>query len=410
MSPSAFRSLWTALVFVAISTPAADVPTPQVVIHNPSMTEGAEQPTGWTDQWVPAGRVVLSRDVTTFHSAPAALTLVSIGGPAQGQAMQFIAGRPGQHIELHAWVRATGHATAIFGVQSYTADWKGLAFKALGEALPGFDWQEADGEVTLPPRTARFAVLLRLQGEGQAWLDDVEVVAEAGASVPVAPAPPVAPPPKAANAWSPAEGFWKDAPLAWRQTAQAEADRAKQGGVQVLFLGDSLMQGWDPQLWQERYAPLGAVNFGIGGDGTPQVLWRIEHGILDGIQPKVVVLMIGINNTWPGYTAADTAKGIAAIIAAIQQKQPQAKILLLGVLPSRVTKDPIRKTIRDINSAIAKFDDGRRVRFLDLGAQFVDSEGALRFGFYQPDRLHLTPLAYRAWADEMEPLLKQMLH
>ena len=84
-------------------------------------------------------------------------------------------------------------------------------------------------------------------------------------------------------------------------------------------------------------------------------------------------------------------------------------ILLRGVLPSRMTKDPIRKTIRDINNAIAKFDDGRRVRFLDLDEQFVDSAGALRFGFYQPDRLHLTPLAYRAWADAMDPLLKQML-
>jgi lysophospholipase L1-like esterase len=380
---------------------------PQVVIRNPSMTEGSDKPVGWADQWISAGKIAVSRDAAVFHSAPAALAVASVGGPAHAQAMQFIVGAPGQRLALHAWVRAEGKATAIFAVQSYTADWKGIAFKALGKALPGFDWQEAGGEVTLPPKTARFAVVLLLQGEGKAWLDDVEVGTEAGVAAP--PAPQVEPPPKAANAWSPAEGFWKDFPLAWRQTAQGQSDRAKQGGVNVVFLGDSLTQGWDKQLWQERYAPLGAVNFGIGGDGTPQVLWRLEHGILEGIRPKVVVLMIGINNTWPGYSAADSAKGIAAIVAATQQQQPQAKILLLGVLPIHGKLDAVRKIISELNAASAKLDDGRRVRFLDLGAQFVDSEGSLRFGFYQPDRLHLTPAAYRLWADAMDPLLQEML-
>ncbi|MCX7009533.1 MAG: GDSL family lipase, partial [Kiritimatiellaeota bacterium] len=101
--------------------------------------------------------------------------------------------------------------------------------------------------------------------------------------------------------------------------------------------------------------------------------------------------------------------GIGAIVTAIQQKQTQAKILLLGVLPIYDKQDGIRKTIRDINAASAKLDDGQRVRFLDLGAKFLDPDGARIFGLYQPDRLHLTPNAYRLWADAMDPLLKEML-
>lgn len=222
-------------------------------------------------------------------------------------------------------------------------------------------------------------------------------------------APKVEPPPKPANAWSAGEGFWKDYPHAWRQTVQGEVERAKKGGINLLFIGDSLTQGWDQTIWKERYEPLGAVNFGIGGDGTPQVLWRIEHGILDDIQPKVVVLMIGINNTWPGYSAADTAKGIETCVRAIQTKLPQTKILLLGVLPIYDKNDGIRKRIKQINATVAKLDDGKRVRFLDMGGKFLEPDGALAKELYKGDRLHLMPAAYRVWADTMGPLLRQML-
>ncbi|MCX7009042.1 MAG: hypothetical protein NTY53_17640, partial [Kiritimatiellaeota bacterium] len=203
------------LVCMAVGV-AYGVPTntpSQIVIRNPSMTEGTDKPVGWTDQWIASGKIAVSRDVATFHSAPAALAIASVGGLAHAQAMQFIAGAAGQRLRLSAWVRADGKANAIFGVQSYTAEWKGIEFKALGKAMSGFDWQEACGEVTLPPKTARFAVLLLLQGEGKAWLDDVSAEVMTGPA-PAMP-PKVEPPPKAANAWSPAEGFWKDFPQAW---------------------------------------------------------------------------------------------------------------------------------------------------------------------------------------------------
>ena len=403
-------------VMLAVAATAAE-PAAPLAIRNPSMTDGTDQPEGWTQQWVATGKIKISRDTQTFASAPAALAIESVGGAAHGQAMQFFDGRPGETIAVSARICASGGAQAMFAVQSYTADWKGLEFKPLGNALSGQGWREAGGEVTLPAGTARFALLLMLDGEGKVWLDDVTpgLQPAAPAEAPRAPpalapaAPATVPPPKPANAWSPGEGFWKDYPQAWRQTAQGQAERARKGGIDVVFIGDSLTQGWDAALWKERYAPLGAVNFGVGGDGTPQVLWRIGHGILDGIHPKVVVLMIGINNTWPGYSAEDTAKGLSAVVAAIRAKQPQTRILLLGVLPIYDAKDGIRATIRKINESAARLDDGANVRFLDFGGKLLDPDGARRADCYQADRLHLKPAAYRVWADAMDPLLKEWL-
>ncbi len=139
------------------------------------------------------------------------------------------------------------------------------------------------------------------------------------------------------------------------------------------------------------------------------MLWRIEHGELDGISPKAVVLMIGINNTWPGYSAADSIKGIEAIVVAIRAKLPQTKIALLGVLPIFDKTAGIRAKIKTINAGIAHLDDGKTVRFLDFGDQLLAPDGSLGEGLYQKDNLHITPNAYRIYADTLDPLLKEIL-
>ena len=305
-------------------------------------------------------------------------------------------------------MKASPGASALVGVQSYTADWKGIGFTALGNASAGADWQRFSGEVTLPANTARFGIVLMLEGEGKVWLDDVTSSAATGAEPPKKPA--VAAPPKAANSSSPAEGFYPDYPEAWRILHKNNLERAKKGGINVLFLGDSITQGWDQALWKERWEPLGAANFGIGGDGTPQVLWRIGHGELDGISPKLVVMMIGINNTWPGFSAEDTVEGIEAAVAAIRAKLPQTKILLLGILPCFDKTDGIRGRAKAINAGIAKLDDGgRTLRFLDFGEKLLAHDGSLGEGLFQKDKLHITPKAYRIYADTIEPVVKEML-
>jgi lysophospholipase L1-like esterase len=176
--------------------------------------------------------------------------------------------------------------------------------------------------------------------------------------------------------------------------------------MNVLFLGDSLTEDWDQPLWRERFAPLGSVNLGISGAGTAQILWRIERGFTDLSGAKLVVLMIGINNVWPGYSADDTARGIEAIVAAIRQKQPHAKVLLLGLLPIFDKADNVRDWIKTVNARIAKLAG---VRFLDLGDEFTEPDGALRAGFYSVDGVHLQPPAYKLLADTIEPLIKEML-
>jgi lysophospholipase L1-like esterase len=221
------------------------------------------------------------------------------------------------------------------------------------------------------------------------WLDDVSV------------------PPKAVNAWSAVEGFFPDRPNTWRAVHKWFLDRTKQGDIDAVFFGDSLTQGWPADLWATHFQPLKAVNFGLAEDGTSQVLWRIENGELYGYTPKVVVVMVGINNVRPGHTAEDTAKGVGAILAAVRKKQPEAKVLLLGVLPIWEKGDDIRKWIAAVNGGIGRLADGDRVRFLDLGPKVLERDGSRKAGFYATDRLHLAEAGYEALAPDIAAAIKE---
>lgn len=412
------RSLCGALFILSLSASgfAADGPA-MIALKNPRMTEGGAKPEHWTGEWTGKGKIQVSRDTATFHSAPASLALSAAEGPAQGQVSQFFDVRGGQTVRLSGWLRADGGANAMLAIQSFTADWKSLELKVLGNALPGVDWRKAEGEVTLPASAARAAAVLMIQGNGTAWLDDVSADgSDPGAdaqpkSVAMRVEPKPQGPPKARNACDPAEGFWPDYPAAWRQTLNGQIKRAQEGNAPLVFIGDSLTQGWSEQSrWKEHYAKLGAANFGVGGDGTPQVLWRIEKGILDGLNPKVVVLCIGINNVWPGFGAEDTIKGIEAVLARIKEKCPESKILLLGNTHFHDKGDgKSRARVRTINAALAKMADGRTVRFLDFGAQFLGENDALKPELYAGDKLHLSAKGYERWAAAMDPLLEALM-
>jgi lysophospholipase L1-like esterase len=206
---------------------------------------------------------------------------------------------------------------------------------------------------------------------------------------------------------------------------EAFLERAKKGDVDVLFLGDSITQGWSgagKELWQERFEPLKAANFGIGGDRTEHVLWRITEGKeLEGIHPKVVVLMIGTNNmgstggsrdgqvSKTSVSAEQIADGIQTIVHTLRQQLPQTKVLLLGIFP-RAAKPTTeaRQKIQNVNQRIATLNDSRQVRYLDIGDKFLDKEGNLTPEI-MPDYLHLSPAGYRIWADAIQPLLEALL-
>jgi len=185
-------------------------------------------------------------------------------------------------------------------------------------------------------------------------------------------------------------------------------DRAKQGNVDLLFLGDSITQGWnDNEVWKRYYGPRHAANFGIGGDQTQHVLWRIQNGELEGIHPKVVVLMIGTNNAG-GNTADEIATGVAAIVKELRSRLPAAKVLLLGVFPRSPKPDATRKKLEEVNRQISKLDDGKHVTFLDIRKFFLNPDESISPAI-MPDYLHLTAKGYRLWAEAMEPTLWKLL-
>jgi beta-glucosidase len=205
-------------------------------------------------------------------------------------------------------------------------------------------------------------------------------------------------------------------PGAWVKQHEGFLEQAKKGDVGVLFLGDSITQGWKgagKDVWARHYAPRKAANFGIGGDRTQHVLWRLDNGEVDPIKPKVVVLMIGTNNL--GSNNDDQiVDGITTVVSKIRSKLPESKVLLLGVFPRGARRDPAQTSaeqeprIAKINERIAKLDDGKTVKYLDIGAGFLDSEGRVSREI-MPDFLHLSRKGYQIWADAIEPTLWEMV-
>ena len=190
---------------------------------------------------------------------------------------------------------------------------------------------------------------------------------------------------------------------------------AKKGESDVLFMGDSITDFWrNPEgayagkpVLEKYWGDLKVANFGIAGDTTQGVLYRLQHGEGEGFSPKAVMLMIGTNNTGRN-TAAEIAEGVGAIVLELQKDFPKAKILLLGIFPRSTPNDPVRATISEINSIISRLDDGDRVQYLDIGPKFLDAEGNISKDIMS-DALHPTTKGYEIWAEAVkEPLANLM--
>jgi lysophospholipase L1-like esterase len=202
----------------------------------------------------------------------------------------------------------------------------------------------------------------------------------------------------------------------WLKRHEGFCAEAKQGGIEVLFLGDSITDAWRSgaprKLWDERFAPLKAANFGISGDRTQHVLWRIQNGELEGLSPKVVCLMIGTNNIGQKNPepAASAVAGVKAIVSEIHRRSPSTKVLLQAVFPRGEKPDhPHRAVIQELNAGIAGLDDGgKTVTFVDFGAKFLQPDGSLSKEI-MPDFLHLSPKGYQIWADAIQETLAGLL-
>jgi lysophospholipase L1-like esterase len=189
--------------------------------------------------------------------------------------------------------------------------------------------------------------------------------------------------------------------------------RKNQGEIDLLFLGDSITDAW-PNRGKEswaKFAPYHPADFGVSGDCTEHVLWRITNGELDGINPKVVVILIGTNNTghYPDEKPEWTAAGIKKIVEIVHQKLPNAKVLLLAIFPRGAnSQDANRLRNDEVNKLIAGLDDGDKTRYLDIGHVFLTPDGQLSKDI-MPDHLHPSQHGYDLWYDAMQPTLDQMM-
>lgn len=187
----------------------------------------------------------------------------------------------------------------------------------------------------------------------------------------------------------------------------------EQDQIDLLMIGDSITHGWEnagKSVWDEFYKSRNAFNIGFSGDRTEQVLWRFEHGAIDGISPKCAVVMIGTNNTGHRQDPAEeTAAGVKAIVDMLGQKLPKTKVLLLAVFPRGAKPDdPLRKLNSSINEKISKFDDGQRVFYLNINKTFLTDDGTLTREV-MPDLLHPRQKGYKMWAEAMEPTLAKLM-
>lgn len=199
----------------------------------------------------------------------------------------------------------------------------------------------------------------------------------------------------------------------WQPRHQQLVERVKQGDVDLIMIGDSITHWWErfaPQVWEEYYGHRNAVNMGFAGDRTENVLWRLQNGEIDNINPKVAVLLIGTNNTGHRLQAAQyTVAGIRKILDTLRNKLPGTKVLLLAIFPREASPQaPMRLINEQINTQIAKFADNKNIYFLNINEQFVDQQGVLSPSV-APDLLHLNEASYRRWAEAMEPLLQQLM-
>jgi beta-glucosidase len=203
----------------------------------------------------------------------------------------------------------------------------------------------------------------------------------------------------------PREGGWMDRHNSFNE-------RVKQGDVDLLFIGDSITQGWEgagKDVWAKHYGPRKAVNLGIGGDRTQHVLWRLENGNIAGIKPKLAVLMIGTNNSnGEDNTAEDIGAGIQAIVKKLRKDLPETKVLILAVFPRGEKPNPQREKNAKASEIASQLADNEMVYYLDIGPKFLEADGTLSREI-MPDLLHLNPKSYGIWAESIEPTVAKLM-
>lgn len=209
-----------------------------------------------------------------------------------------------------------------------------------------------------------------------------------------------------------------DAPAArstdeWVQRVALLNARAANEAADLVFLGDSISARWEtvPRIWERSYGRRKAMNLGVAGDCTQHVLWRLDHGHLDGLArhpPRLIVLMIGTNNSkWIRNSPAEIARGINEIVTRLRTRLPATKVLLLSILPCNTPGDGRRINNAEASRLASRLADGRNVVYLDINAAFLAADGTLLPGVI-PDGRHPSARGYELWAKAIEPTVERL--
>jgi len=198
----------------------------------------------------------------------------------------------------------------------------------------------------------------------------------------------------------------------WTLRNDAVNERVKQGNVDLLFIGDSITHGWEgegKEYWDKYYAPRNAVNMGFSGDRTQHVLWRLDHGHLEGISPKLAIIMIGTNNSnGNDNTSEEIADGIIATCRKIQAKCPKTKVLILAIFPRGPEPSGQREKNAKASQLASKLAEGKMIHYIDINDKFLTKDGFLT-NKIMPDYLHPNKAGYKIWAEAIEPKVTELM-
>ncbi len=384
-----------------VVSPPATAEAARVVVRNGGMVQGVNAVADWN------GGV---RDTEISKEGPASLRV-----DGKGTAAQRIDGLAGQSIRLTGWTRTAGGAKAQVAVQSFAEGYQQNKWQQLVYLQGDSDWTRFEKAITLPAWTKWSEIKLVAEGNGQAWLDEVrDAAGEVDVGRPVTAdaemrrtAPPKGRPDM--PAWCIYD--WRPA---WFDTHDGFVARTRQGGIDVVAYGDSITLGWGngvDRLVKAANPALTAVNYGIGGDSTRQLLWRIGQGEVDGLSLRLIILAIGTNNLYGDQNAGsdeEIAAGVAAVVKLLRERLPGAKILLLSILPRE--NEYFCGRIHKINARLAKLAEDGKVIYHDRTALFLDASGGIRKDLFNTDLLHLAAPGYAVWDADLKPLLDAWLN
>ncbi len=201
---------------------------------------------------------------------------------------------------------------------------------------------------------------------------------------------------------------------AWLKLHEAHVKtvQANKGTIDVVLVGDSITIQWGDS-WRKHFPDLKAVNIGIGGDKTQNVLWRLDHGGAEGLHPRAILLMIGNNNMFftPETGIEAAALGIQTCVKNLREKFPAAAIIVAKILPAHAPGNRFYEDIKKTNLALdqLKLDSDPKVAVLDLWRDFTNADGTIKNEFFTPDKIHLSPAGYAAYAGRLKPILKSRL-